>query len=524
MAQKPKRFWLAALLAGWLCDFLFWNKPVGISFFIWVAVLLVTGFILASLEGRKPARLSWLLAIVILVFASVPAWKGLQFVSALSILFSLGGMILLAGSFIDGSWPWYRIRDYVTQFFQVIFSGFTGAVQMSSQQRVADPAVDGERKSTLKRILPTLRGILLALPIVAVLAVLLASADPVFGDWIKRILNLEKLPEYLFRGFYILLLAGFLVGIYLRSIYPTHRVGKQNPNIPWLKTFLGWTETGIILGAVNLLFIVFVIIQVRYLFGGETNINETGYTYADYARRGFGELVAVAVLSLLLYTTLGAVSRKDSKTARYGFSGLSVLLMANVLVILGSSLQRLMLYEKAYGFSQLRSYTHIFIFWLAALIVVMIVLELIRRRGHFGLVLLVTLVGFAMTMALFNTDGFIVEQNMNRAGAGEEVDVWYFNSLSSDALPEMLRQYQAQPSQGQLREDLGAVLACRQKMTNDPATNPWQSTNISRNREFKLLQENAGLWSSYKVALENGSWMIEKDGEMIPCDQIPWMD
>ena len=195
-----------------------------------------------------------------------------------------------------------------------------------------------------------------------------------------------------------------------------------------MKTFLGWTETGIILGAVNLLFITFVIIQVRYLFGGSANITETGYTYAEYARRGFGELVGVAVLSLVLYLGLSTITKQDSRASRVGFTVLSVLLMANVLVILASSFQRLRLYENAYGFSQLRTYTHIFIFWLAGLILATIVLELVRRRGHFALVLLSVVVGFGISLAVINVDGFIVNRNVDRALAGEEFDIAYLNT------------------------------------------------------------------------------------------------
>ena len=52
---------------------------------------------------------------------------------------------------------------------------------------------------------------------------------------------------------------------------------------------------------VDLLFLAFVLVQFRYLFGGAELVRGlTGMSYADYARRGFFELVAVAALSLPL--------------------------------------------------------------------------------------------------------------------------------------------------------------------------------------------------------------------------------
>lgn len=518
MPKHQKWFWLAAFIAALLFDFLFWNKPMGVSFFIWTAVLLGAGYLLAWNEGKRPSLRSILVTLLTAGFATVLAWRSEPFTRALSILLSFGGMILLTASFLNGYWPWYRLRDYFVEFAKVIGSGFAGAIVLRTHSQTS-PAGDESKQSGFwkRRGFPILRGILIAIPILAVLGLLLSSADPVFGDWLKRILNLERLPEYLFRLFYILVIGGFLVGIYLHALYPSGDQQKPEPNKPWLKPFLGWTETGIILGAVDLLFIAFMIIQVRYLFGGTANITETGYTYSEYARRGFGELVAVAVLSLGLYLGLNTISRRESKISRTGFTVLSVLLMANVLAILASSLQRLMLYEGAYGFSQLRTYTHIFIFWLAGLILVTIVLELARRRGHFALALLITVVGFGATLALINVDGFIAARNIDRALKGEELDEVYLNDLTVDAVPILIDRYQDPMLPASIKDKLGMTLACREIASKDPADSEWQSFRIGQARAKRLLQENSASWSQYKSFIDQDNWLILDDGTQIYC-------
>jgi hypothetical protein len=268
------------------------------------------------------------------------------------------------------------------------------------------------------------------------------------------------------------------------------------------------------------LFLAFVFIQVRYLFGGVNNITETGYTYAEYARRGFGELVAVAVLSLGLYVVLSSITRMTSKAAKTGFTVLSILLMVNVMVILASSLQRILLYENAYGFSKLRTYANIGIYWLAALIVVVVLLELLKKRGWFGLALMITLVGFGATLALVNVDGFIVKRNVERARAGEELDVAYLNTLSSDAVPQLLNFYQDGTLPMDVTRQVGAALACRVKITDDPAEMPWQGYNFSQARAYRLLQENADSWSQYTIKQAYPGWVVEIDGEEIPCEDF----
>lgn len=518
MPKQQKWFWLSAFVAAVLFDFMFWNKPLGISFLIWVAVMLAAGYLLAGREGKRPSPLSIVLTLITLGFAAVMAWRSEPFTRALSFLLTFGGMILLTATFLNGYWPWYRIRDYVVEFAKVIGGGFAGAILLNSHSR---PLTEGDAPSRQgfwhRRGFPILRGVLIALPIVAVLGLLLSSADPVFGDWLKRVLNLERLPEYLFRLFYILIIGTFLVGVYLRALYPSGDVQKPEPNKPWFKPFLGSTETGIILGAVDLLFIVFVVIQVRYLFGGTANISETGYTYSEYARRGFGELVAVAVLSLGLYLSLSTVSKRESKFSRIGFTALAVLLMANVLAILASSLQRVMLYEEAYGFSQLRTYTHIFIYWLAGLILVTIVLELIRRRGHFALALLVMVVGFGASLAVINVDGFIAARNIDRALKGEELDEVYLNQLSVDAVPVMIEHYLDPALPSSAKTKLGLALACREKLTNDPAAIQWQGYSIGLARAYRLLQQNSDSWSQYSAQLIDGETWVLQDGTEIYC-------
>jgi hypothetical protein len=525
MPKQQKWFWLAAFVAAWLFDFLFWNKPAGVSFFIWIAVMLGAGYLLAWREGKRPSWLSILLTLLIAGFASVMAWREEPFTRIVSVLLSFAGMILLTATFLNGYWPWYRLRDYFLEFAKVIGGGFAGAVVLNSHPKNPSGSDNVPAKPSLwRKLLPVLRGVLIALPIVAVLGLLLSSADPVFGDWLKKIFNLEKLPEYLFRLFYILIIGTFLVGVYLKALFPSGEIQKPDTKQSWFKPFLGWTESGIILGAVDLLFIAFVIIQVRYLFGGTANITETGYTYSEYARRGFSELVAVAVLSLVLYIGLSSFSKKESKVSRLGFTILSVLLMVNVLVILASSFQRLMLYENAYGFSQLRTYTHVFIYWLAGLILITILLELLHRRGNFALVLLVCVVGFGASLALINVDRFIAARNIDRAMAGEELDVAYLNSLTSDAVPVMIERYQEPGLSASVKEDLGSSLACHAKFINDPATLPWQGFQFGQAKAYRLLQENSALWSHYKPYLANQEWWIKLRGEEISCNTYSLMD
>ena len=256
-----------------------------------------------------------------------------------------------------------------------------------------------------------------------------------------KFFRIENLGQYIFRLIYILIGAYLLVGVYLHAIGPSRAEKLIGVEKPWLTPFLGWLEAVIVLGAVDLLFLFFVIVQFRYFFGGQTNIHIDGYTFAEYARRGFGELVAVAVISLMLFLGLSAITRRDTPRQRAIFSGLGIGLVVLVATILVSAFQRLLLYEAAYGFSRLRTYTHAFMVWVGILLLATVVLDLLGRLRGFALALVVVVVGFGLTISLINVDGLIVRQNVARAVAGWELDSGYLVGLSDDAVPALVDEF-----------------------------------------------------------------------------------
>jgi uncharacterized membrane protein len=246
------------------------------------------------------------------------------------------------------------------------------------------------------------------------------------------------------------------------------------------------------------LFALFAVVQFQYFFGGQINITVQGYTFSEYARRGFSELVAVAFFSLLLFLSLSAVVKRQNKTQRWVFSGLGLGMVALVGVMLISAFQRLILYEAAYGFSRLRAYTHVFMIWLGVLLVVVVVLDILRKERTFALAALLASIGFAATLTLMNVDGFIVRQNVARAAAGADLDVAYLASLSSDSVPALVDALQDGRLTPGTRDAAGAALACHiyynysQKPDMD-----WRGFTLSR------------WWADQAIAQSQGSYSID---------------
>jgi hypothetical protein len=274
------------------------------------------------------------------------------------------------------------------------------------------------------------------------------------------------------------------------------------------------------LGSVLALFAVFVFIQFQYFFGGLTNIQIDGYTYSEYARRGFGELVTVAFFSLLLILSANGVTRRETKTQRRVFSGLGIGIVALVLVMLVSAFQRLVLYETAYGFSRLRTYTHVFMIWLALLLVAVAVLEILNRERAFALAAVIASLGFALSLGIMNVDGFIVQQNVDRTVRGEDFDASYLMELSADAVPALAAAYQTQSLPASVKEGVGAALVCyASRNSHDDDPYPWQSFHLSRANAARILASLESDLEAYQIDNEDWSYsVITPSGEEYLCN------
>ncbi len=528
MKANPNRFWFTVILLGWAFDFLFWMKPAGVNFFIYVTLCLVTGIFLLKADGLRLAPRSSLLLLPILFLSSMTFFRQEPLTVFLSVVMVIFLMGVFAITYLNGQWTRFGLIDYFIGYLTLFGSMLARPLGFMAEIRRDQPDVSPKRNSNF---MPIVRGIVIALPVIAIFASLLSSADPIFANRFEKFIelfNIDNLPEYIFRLVYILIFAYALAGTFLHAAQKSGDVIEEKQRFA---PFLGFTESTIVLGSVVILFAVFVAIQFQYFFGGQANINIEGYTFADYARKGFGELVAVAFFSLLMLLGLGAITRRDTESQRQTFSGLGVGLVGLVLVMLVSAFQRLVLYESAYGFSRLRAYTHVFMIWLALLLVTVVVLEIMRRERAAGLAMVLASLGFVVSLTLLNVDAFIVKQNVQREIRGTtdksltqgrvDLDAQYFLDLSDDAVPALASAFQNKSLPVAIREKVGAALFCkRYEREQDQRKVPWQSFHLSRFTADKVFADiNNGL-DAYEIT--DDQWPVKINtpaGEEFSCYQ-----
>jgi hypothetical protein len=151
--------------------------------------------------------------------------------------------------------------------------------------------------------------------------------------------------------------------------------------------------------------------------------------------------VAVSVLTLGLSLWLDRVTVRQERREQLTFRGLCVALVALTTVMLVSASQRMLLYEDAFGFTQLRVYTHVFMHWLGVLFIVFLLALFRVRKNVFSLGSLLVIIGYLGTLNLMNVDLYIADRNIARYRAGQELDIAFLNILSVDAAPAIIPLY-----------------------------------------------------------------------------------
>lgn len=256
---------------------------------------------------------------------------------------------------------------------------------------------------------------------------------------------------------------------------------------------LGAVEVGVILGLMNLLFLSFVIVQVPYLFGGMELVQNTpDFKLAEYARRGFGELVTVSALVLPTLLVGHWLIKKEARAAQNLFRVLAGLQIVLLFVIMASAVQRLVLLtgNLGYGMTTIRLYPLIFMSWLAVVFVWFAATVLRGTRQYFAIGALWSAFAFLAATHVLNPDAFIVKTNLALMNEGRQFDASYNSQLSDDAIPALMTQLPLLDGQNAC----AATSAMRNRLITARQEEDLRSWNLSRSiARQQLLQSEAFL-------------------------------
>lgn len=524
---------LGGLLLGALANLLLRPWPSGLNLALCTVVLLGTGALLVrkgavSVTGDT----RWMGGVALLLGLLFP-WRDSTALAALTFLALIAMLGLLAAFARSGNVRQANVGDYLRRIVVAGFLSLFGSLPLLFQEINWSGLPKGRWS---KQAGALLRGLLIAIPLLFVFGGLLIAADAVFEKLVSDLFTFDLdvwVSHVVMTVILGALAAGYLryalvaphgpgapvAGMFATAVAPSADqqigVAAVDPNATGSTTTnsavpphgvavtpsatasvqpaqngerftLGPIEIGVVLGLLGALFLAFVLVQFRYFFGGAAVVEASiGLTYAQYARRGFFELVWVSALVLPLLLVMHGLADEGRPAAIRLFRTLAGVLIALLFLIMGSALRRMFLYQQEFGLTELRLYATALMGWLAILFAWFAATELRGKLNRFAFGALLSGLTVLLALHLLNPDALIVRTNVARLEEGRDLDVHYVLNLSADAVPALIA------SLDQVEGEEGARIAQRLLRTwayTEP--DDWRNWKVSRSLARQAVEAN----------------------------------
>ena len=484
-AREIRLLAVLALVAGVIFDYLFYGKAIGVSYPLFAVVFYSIFWAASRRQISFQIDFGWFLFIPILTLSAAFALHSNPVLLAVNLIL-IPPLLLLQTMLLVYRYEWSGVR-FILRFLggliQQIFANTPKVfLEVISMAKVAY-RIAPEKRKTFRSIFI---GLIISAPLLVIVVRLLTAADTVFQNLIANMFkSLELISSIPFAehvrviGITTVLLFGYLA-IVLKANVEGGTESTRRDTGSWDATIVTT-----VLVMVNAVYVLFCVIQFTYLFGGEEVIRSIpDYTYAEYARRGFSELIVVTVINLSILLIGLHFTKNDGKLSRVVL-GLRCLLVLCTVIMLYSAHLRLTLYEEAYGYTYARIFAHTFIGLLSILFIIALYKLWWRELPLVKAFAIAALLTYT-TLNYVNVDAIIARNNIDRYFKTGKIDLDYLQELSYDAIPELARLSAAG------EDDMASKKTAeflRNKEAELRSESPWQSYNLSKARAKWVLSQ-----------------------------------
>ncbi len=266
-----------------------------------------------------------------------------------------------------------------------------------------------------------------------VFGTIFASANEVFGSWVDELVPNLTFNDLVGRAFVTCFVFAVTLGAAYLALNPSDVETLSGRRPAPLANRFEWLVPVLVVDAV---FLAFLAAQARALIGGRDYVESStsALTYADYVHQGFGQLTLATALTVLV-VWLAARRAGHTPTDRRWLLGSLGLLCLLTLLVVGSALRGMAIYQDAYGFTTLRLFVDVFEGWLGFVVLAIMVAGLLGRARWLPRIALVSGAVALVGLAAINPEAWVAGRNLDRYEATGKLDVPYLMSLSADAAP-----------------------------------------------------------------------------------------
>ncbi|WP_179031026.1 DUF4153 domain-containing protein [Paenibacillus kribbensis] len=507
-----------AIVLALVHQYLFYGHGLGVSMPVFVIVFYAYMYVFNRDRIQPGSWIGRLLSVTIIMLALTYALFNnpvLYVLNALAIpaLISVHMVLLIGEKRHDWSEPG-MIGQALSHWFYQNMRHIATPFRMF--KRAAFRNVKDERKRVLGKVLI---GLLIALPLLFIIVSLLASADGMFEEllsgipaWIGTWSFGSGMLRLIWTCFFTFCFFCYLWGFVhpaprdtVREVQSWHGLNEgangqatkydghssviiDRPRIPDYEPVAIKFDpviTATVLIVMNLVYVVFVVLQFGYLFGAWEGALPAGTSYAEYARRGFGELVMVTGINFVLMISVLKWTEFSSSILQKINSGLLYILVGCSGVMLYSGYTRLVMYEEAYGYTYTRYLVHAFMIFLGLLLLIAAVRIHIRQLPLAKYYIVLALVAYVVVNYV-GIDVRIAENNLERYRTTSVIDKEYLSGLSADAIPLLIEF--SRKEHGTMDEYLqGRLMSMTREETAWPAFN-WAKYRAQQELQDYILE------------------------------------
>jgi len=472
-------FFLVCLALGILAERSFLNGKIGLSYPVFITVFYGVFFWKYRSYSFTNKKLG------LLMVASIWLLSASFFLHSNMILYVLNILVIPVMVLIQlvlvtyplanqwHRWPFVqKLILTVGAVIAYVYRFLINAVKLAAR------GLEESKSATIRKVLI---GVAISFPLLFVIVNLLVSADQQFGNLIgtfpRWLLGL-KIEEEVLRT--------IAITIYTLAIFGLFQVLKTKQQLPAetpkQKEKMAWDSviSLTVLTLLNIVYLLFVFVQFQYFF---SETLKEGYTYAEFARRGFFELLFVTMLNLLIISTIVSFVDKASKFTTLAIRALLSLLVIFSGVMLYSAFIRLFMYEEAYGFTFARVLAHSFMVFLLVILCYSFMRIWMERLSLVRFYIISAIIFYTLVNTV-QLDTFVVERNIERYSETGKIDIYYLNSLSYEGVEGLVELYKLNPDHPGLSD---LLLQRRQEILDSEES--WNMINMSRRSAEKAIMD-----------------------------------
>lgn len=455
----------------------------GIGVVIGVAGYFSCFMIIAKYYKKQASRASQLLLIPIILCTLCFVLFSNDVLKILNTLFLMGLLLIHSIEF----WGVEDLKLFQTGWsMEVVKLGFKlpfchfnkPAVLIKDEMNLKE----NEHFKTVKKIL---LGILLALPMLLVVLCLLESADAAFAgvlDVILRNIHFEIGP-ILKRVIVVVLLFGVLFSYFYGLVTPKEKQEVKQG----LSVHLDFIIIATIGTMLCLVYVAFYLSQLAYFISAFQGVLPEGFTFAEYARRGFFENLPLTMINLGGILILGSVIKGEEGRKKAYIKCISGFIAVFTLFMSLCACSKMWLYIQTYGLTLLRVYVSWFLI-LSSLIVILLFINNIWHKLPVvkGTFIIFTVMYLGLNYS--NVDYLVAQQNAALYEKNEVESLSAYYNLSSSAMGPISDL--AQKNEAVLQDD--AVKYMIEKVQHTQQYEKWQSWNVADAIAVKQAESVAG--------------------------------